>query len=140
MKLLLDVNPLIAAICGNHTENGRVLAWIASLKTREFITCPIVELGFVRITVATRLQPGIPEARDALERWKKAAQARFVADDIPASGLPDWVASAGKTTDAHLWALAQSLGAEFATMDEGLMDRALCIPRLPPRSRAKSEA
>ncbi len=56
MKLLLDVNLSIAAICGNHTENGRVLAWIASLKTRTFITCPIVELGFVRITVATRLR------------------------------------------------------------------------------------
>lgn len=129
MKVLFDVNTLIAACCGNHADNGRVLAWVASLGAREILTCPITELGFVRITVATGLQRSIPEAIGALEQWKSAAKAQFVKDDITAKGLPDWVASAGKTTDAHLLSLAKSVGAQFATMDEGIKDRALFIPK-----------
>ena len=129
MKVLFDVNTLIAACCGNHTDNGRVLAWIASLGAREILNCPITELGFVRITVATGLQRSIPEAIATLERWKSAAKAQFVKDDMPAKDLPEWVTSASKTTDAHLLSLAKSVGAQFATMDEGIKDKALFIPK-----------
>src|ERR1035441_9051725 len=47
VTFLLDVNMLIAAIWEDHADHARVNAWLGGKKTA---TCPISELGFLRIS------------------------------------------------------------------------------------------
>ena len=47
MKYLMDVNLLIAAIWSTHTNHQKADAWT---KDKELVTCPISELGFLRIS------------------------------------------------------------------------------------------
>lgn len=55
MIFLLDVNALIAMWYEDHIHHARVLTWASRLvavqgrDTVVFATCPITELGFVRI-------------------------------------------------------------------------------------------
>ncbi len=127
MRLLLDVNVLIAAGNAGHADHTRTLRWIAGLSQRQFLTCPITELGFVRICVANALQPNVRSAIAALERWKNATKAQLVPDELGAARLPAWASTAAKTTDGHLLALAQTHGAQLATLDRGIPG-ALVIP------------
>lgn len=127
MKLLLDVNVLIAAGNASHADHARTLRWIAGLNRPQFLTSPITELGFVRITVANALQPNVRTAIAALERWKTATKAQLVPDELGAAQLPAWANTAAKTTDGHLIALAQAHSAQLATLDRGIPG-ALLIP------------
>lgn len=117
MKLLLDVNVLVAACHTGHSGHDRARHWVAGLQNPEFLTSPVTEIGFVRVAVACALQPGVVSAISALERWKKAAKARMIGDDHGAARLPAWADTPGKTTDGHLVELAHAHGAKLATMD-----------------------
>ena len=117
MKFLLDVNVLVAACHTGHTGHDRVRRWFASLQAAEFLTSPVTEIGFVRVSVHGALQPGVAAAIATLERWKRATKARIVADDLGAARLPAWADTAAKTTDGHLSELAQAHGAKLATLD-----------------------
>ena len=119
MKYLLDINVLIAAGHTGHKEHARAMRWLASVKGEELLTSSITELGFVRISAATGLQPSVAAARSAIARWNKAAKARLVADTLGAAHLPDWADAPARTTDGHLMALASCHGATLATMDSG---------------------
>ena len=125
MKYLLDVNVLIAACHTGHKQNQRALRWLAGVRGDELLTTPITELGFVRIAAAAGMQPGITAARSALMRWKRAAKARLVGDDIGTDRLPAWVNAPAQTTDGHLLEVATTHGAKLATMDTGIPGAAL---------------
>ena len=52
MRYLLDVNALIALGFLEHEFHERVCLWLLSLgkgNSYEILTCPITELGFVRV-------------------------------------------------------------------------------------------
>lgn len=55
MIFLLDVNVLLAMKYTVHVHNERVLRWVSQLAAEHardrtiFATCPITELGFVRV-------------------------------------------------------------------------------------------
>jgi predicted nucleic acid-binding protein len=51
MKHLLDVNLLIAGVVQSHSQHAQAHAWLAA---RQIVLCPIVELGFLRITTNSR--------------------------------------------------------------------------------------
>jgi toxin-antitoxin system PIN domain toxin len=125
MKYLLDVNVLVAACHTGHSSHERVRRWFSGLKDAEFLTSPITELGFVRVSVHGSLQPSVAVAVAAFDRWKKATKARFVMDDVGTAQLPAWADSAAKTTDGHLMALAQAHGAKLATLDTRIPDAVL---------------
>lgn len=110
-----------------HADHSHTLRWIAGLERPQFLTSPITELGFVRITVANALQPNVRTAITALERWKAATKAQLVPDELGTARLPTWANTAAKTTDGHLLALAQAHEAQLATLDRGLPG-ALLIP------------
>lgn len=127
MKYLLDVNVLLAWGWADHTEHQRAALWIASIKrkrTGKLLTSAIPELGFVRVSIqrsAGRLS--VEDASRTLAGMLRSLGGHhtFLSDDRPSSvDFPSWCGSASQTTDAHLLSLAQSHGAELATLDTGI--------------------
>lgn len=82
MKLLLDVNVLIALLWKEHSLHARA---VNALTGHEIWICPIVELGFLRISSNPRaLGADMEEARRLLEDFIVAWKVSRVADDLPA--------------------------------------------------------
>ncbi len=134
MRYLLDVSALLAFGVIQHEFHSRTSDWVGSLESSEdpeLLTCPITELGFVRV-VAQVSQYGMPitEAQALLLRVKREGPVRFsfLPDDQDISTLPAWVRSAGQITDGHLARLATAHNAVLATLDTRI-PRAFLIPQ-----------
>ncbi len=127
MKYLLDVNVLLAWGWADHAEHHRTALWIASIKRKrstKLLTSAIPELGFVRVSVqrsAGRLSVEDAAATLADMLQSLGGHHSFLPDDRSSvAGFPAWCGSASQTTDAHLLSLAQTHGAELATLDTGI--------------------
>jgi predicted nucleic acid-binding protein len=131
MKYLLDVNTLVALGHTLHVHHERAGSWLkGALPTAETLaTCAITELGFVRVSVQSGLQPDVGAATLALAKLKASSPAPFVLwpDDLGADRLPRYVKKPGELTDGHLLELARAHGAQFVTLD-GKIPGALLIP------------
>jgi predicted nucleic acid-binding protein len=124
MIYLLDVNALLAMHYQEHVHYARVDAWATQLRTEReqgvivFATCPITELGFVRIASGkSGHSPCVDSARADLHTLKSRQKMLFIPDDIPARRLPAWVSKWAQTTDGYLLALAKAHGGALATLD-----------------------
>src|ERR1017187_1114448 len=120
MIYLLDVNALVALGFMNHEFHARVAAWIQSRNSPQLASCPITELGFVRVLAqAPAYGFTVAQARTLLLRLKKAnaLPLSFIADGHDVSHLPAWVRTPKQTTDGHLVQLAGANGAVLATLD-----------------------
>jgi predicted nucleic acid-binding protein len=139
MSYLLDVNALLALLLAEHIHHSRTLSWTQGLARRHqanFLTCPITEIGFLRIlNQTTAYNRSLGEAKDLLARAKQGTIVRFtfVPDDFPASGLPAWVVKPNQITDGYLLHLAKRHGSDLATLDEKIPG-AFLIPRSPIKS------
>ena len=95
MRYLLDVNALIALAHTGHVFHGKARNWFLSVAAtaRGFHTCSITEIGFVRVSVVTGLQPDIATANQALDALKYSSKIRFelIADDVGVAQLPTFV-------------------------------------------------
>lgn len=124
MTYLLDVNALLALGFHEHEFHERLARWIAGLPPEDVLaTCPISELGFVRILCqAPQYHIPIEQCRTLLARLKSARKRRitFIADGHGAARLPRWVKTGRQTTDGHLCALAAANEATLATLDQGI--------------------
>lgn len=124
VRYLLDVNVLLALAHTGHTLHSKALGWYASVVKSAvgFHTCSITELGFVRISVVTALQPDIESAKQALDALKSSSKVRFelVADDIGVSQLPSFVKKPQAVTDGHLFELARKNSLRLVTLDRGI--------------------
>jgi hypothetical protein len=123
MKYLLDVNALIALGLEFHTLHLRAAHWVRSDPKRTYLTCPITELGFVRVIAQVpAYRTNLKEARKLLLRFKqnRARLIEFVADSEDIASLPDWVNTPGQTTDGYLVQLAAANAAILATLDKGI--------------------
>jgi toxin-antitoxin system PIN domain toxin len=124
MIYLLDVNALLALVLSEHVHHDRALAWVQNLARKgnaHLLTCPITELGFIRIlSQAGVYNRSVAEAKRFLERVKsgKIVRFSFQPDNIPASDLPGWVVRPNQITDGYLVNLAVKHGARLATLDE----------------------
>ena len=133
MSHLLDVNVLVAWGWRDHTEHQRAARWIAHENAKtgvRFLTSPISQLGFVRVSV--QRSAGAITVGDACELLagmlaQLGGRHVFLADDCAVEGLPVWCKGAAQTTDAHLLALAQRHGATLATLD-GRIPGAFLLP------------
>ncbi len=87
-------------------------------------TCSITELGFVRVSVVTALQPDIEAAKQALDVLKSSSRVRFelIADDIGVSQLPAFVKKPQAVTDGHLFELARKNSLRLVTLDRGIQN------------------
>ncbi len=120
MKYLLDVNALLALGFADHQFHSRVTAWIRSEQPVQLLTCPISELGFVRVLAhVPEYAYSVAEARTLLTNLKKSKnlQLVFVPDSNDISSLPGWAKTPKQTTDGYLVQLAQSNGSILATLD-----------------------
>lgn len=124
MRYLLDVNVLLALAHTGHTLHPQALDWYASaIKSATGMhTCSITELGFVRVSVATGLQPDVAAAKQALASLKASSKIRFelIADDVSAAQLPAFVKKPQAVTDGHLFELAKKNSLRLVTLDKGI--------------------
>jgi uncharacterized protein len=122
---LLDVNALIALFDFKHTQHASARNWFANWK-QPFATCPITELGFVRITSNPRYSNPFASADDALElirAFRKHSQYRFLPDAISiaeASFGKHGIGSHKHSTDRYLLRLAMHFNASLATFDQAI--------------------
>ena len=127
MIFLLDVNVLLALSYDDHVHNARVRQWVSELAAEEgrdrliFATCPITELGFVRIgSGKAAYAESADAAREDLEDMRSSMDMLFIPDDLPARHLPPWVRKSEQTTDGYLLALAKAHDGCLATMDRSI--------------------
>lgn len=139
MKYLLDVSVLVAWGWADHMEHDRTVTWIAAAKRQPstaLLTSPIPQLGFVRVSVQrTGGQVTVKEAGETLAGMVASLGARhsFLPDDRSGRDFPSWCRSASRTTDAHLFQLAEMHGAKLATLDTGIPG-AFLLPALTAKS------
>jgi predicted nucleic acid-binding protein len=115
---LVDVSALLAFGLVQHQFHKPVAAWVRNQQSPTLATCPITELGFVRILSQTQAYGlSIKEARTLLLHLKTAEKLAFIPDDLDISQLPAWVKTSAQSTDGYLLQLAQSHGATLATLD-----------------------
>lgn len=114
MKYLLDVNLLIADVVQTHSQHARVRNWLAG---KQVVLCPIVELGFLRISTHSRAAIGLTmtDARDRLEKFGQQRGAERIPDDLPA--LASQAQTSDQVTDHYLANLAAKHGLRLATLD-----------------------
>jgi predicted nucleic acid-binding protein len=122
MTYLLDVNALVALGFINHEFHVRVARWVQS-SSPQLGSCPITELGFVRVLAqAPAYGFTVAQARTLLLRLKevRTSPLTFIADAQDVSHLPTWVKMPKQITDGHLAKLASTNGAILATLDENI--------------------
>lgn len=124
MRYLLDVNVLLALGHTGHQLHANAINWYMSvLKSATGLhTCPITELGFVRVSVVTGLQSDIASAKRALDALKTSSRIRFelLPDDLSASQLPNFVKKPQAVTEGHLLELAKKHSVRLVTLDRGI--------------------
>ena len=117
MTHLLDVNVLLASIWTVHSHYPVADAW---LKGKRVAVCPLVELGFLRISTNARapFNVSMADARKALEKFLSETSAARIPDDLPA--LDSKAGKSDQVTDCYLADLASKHGLKLATFDAGL--------------------
>ena len=117
MSHLLDVNFLIACGWESHAEYVRANRWLSEAKS--FATCPISEMGFLRVSLSLAYGASFEDAMAVLGAIARMRTHRFLRDATRAQSLPP--VSAGKdVTDAHLVHLARRYRLKLATFDAAL--------------------
>jgi toxin-antitoxin system PIN domain toxin len=117
---LLDVNFLLACAWQSHANHAKARAWLEAQTS--FATCPITQLGFLRVSLSPGYRASFADAMAALEDITNRKEAKFIADDLPGAKVPP-VTSFSDMTDAYLVALAKKHGLNLATLDAQLCGR-----------------
>ena len=122
MSHLLDVNVLLASIWTIHSHHSAANAW---LNGKTVSVCPLVELGFLRISTNAKapFNVSMADARRALEKFLSETDAGRIADDLPA--LDSHPAKSDQVMDHYLADLAQEHGLKLATFDADIKHRAV---------------
>ena len=133
-RYLLDTNLLIALAWPQHIHHAQAHAWFGATGNQAWATCPITQLGFVRISSNPKIISHAANPRQAvamLERVLAVPGHEFWPDDIaPTTAVPfTSLALVGhrQVTDAYLLALAQHHGGKLATFDNGIPDLMIAV-------------
>ncbi len=123
MRALLDVNVLIALLDAAHVHHALASRWFSAEIEQGWASCPITQLGCIRIIS----QPAYPNCQPAAQvAARLAAATRGPHHEYWAAGVDalqveflDWsaVLSSRHVTDVYLLSLAVSRGARFVTFD-----------------------
>ena len=124
MKYLLDVNTLLALAHQDHADHEKASIWYRETAgaASAFLTCPITELGFLRVSMQAGLSRNLDAALDTLSGMKKSSRVPFdfVPDSVAIEKLPPYVRTPAQLTDGYLLQLAKANGAKLATLDAGI--------------------
>ncbi len=114
MTHLLDVNVLLAAVWEEHPLHARAFKW---LNGKRIALCPLVELGFIRISTHPKASFNAPmeKTRKLLEKFIAERTAGRIPDDLPA--LDSKPKKSDEVTDSYLADLAARHGLKLATLD-----------------------
>jgi hypothetical protein len=120
---LLDVNLLMALLWENHEHHLQARSWLKNVSA--FATCPVVQLGFARVSSHPLLGYSLtPElAFGVLRQFIADPRHEFIPDDLSCSDRvvrTELMAGANQITDRYLVALARQHGFTLATLDEPL--------------------
>ncbi len=117
MTHLLGVNLLIAGLVQTHSRHAQARDWLSG---KQIVLCPIVELGFLRISTNHKSAIGLTmdRARGALEKFAAERNAGRIPDDLPA--LESHPRTSDQVTDHYLANLAAKHGFKLATFDAQL--------------------
>ncbi len=116
--VLPDVNLLLASAWETHAEHQKARRWLT--RVDRFSTCPITELGFIRVSMSPAFSAGFADAAGYLSLVQKLRSASRVHDDFNAVGIPA-VTRYKETTDAYLVMLAAAHELRFATLDNAIL-------------------
>lgn len=133
MRALLDINTLLALAWPTHIHHGPAGRWFAAHRGAGWATCPLTEMGFVRVSAqpaAIGSAATLADAQAVLAKNVAAAEHEFWPMDQPLGAmLPEIrerLASPLQLTDAVLLDLAIRRGGVLVTFDRGVA--ALLVP------------
>ncbi len=119
----MDVNCLVAAIWTSHAHHAKADAWV---RDKELATCPITELGFLRVSTHPKaLNSDMLSARELLKEFLAKHAVASLPADLPA--LKSHATKSDAITDSYLAELASSKGLKLATLDQGISHSAVEI-------------
>ena len=127
---LLDINVLLALAWPAHVHHRQAQEWFARNRSAGFRTCPLTQLGFVRISCNPNFTPSAMTPASALallDRITAMPEHGFWPDDLTlgqAIAAEELLVGHRQVTDAYLLALAESHGGIIATLDRGMLSAA----------------
>jgi toxin-antitoxin system PIN domain toxin len=123
-----DVNTLIAAAWPNHIHHGQARRWLETETLSGWATCPVVQSGFLRISMNPAVvgqAATFATALTLLERYTSDTAHTLWESEAPPSVWPEWlkqrVQGYRQVTDATLLATAWHHGGVLVTLDSGLL-------------------
>jgi predicted nucleic acid-binding protein len=114
---LLDVSVLVACGWRSHADHPAARRWLDTQAV--FCTCPLAQLGFLRVSMSPALRATFEAARTVLDDLTGARGAQFLPDSLPGTALPA-LHSANEVSDAYVVALARAANVRLATLDDEL--------------------
>jgi predicted nucleic acid-binding protein len=114
------VNFLVACVWESHAEYAEANRWLSGAKS--FATCPISEMGFLRVSLSPAFGATFDDAVAALDTIIQMRTHRFVRDGTRARSLPR-VGTSKDVTDAHFVHLARRHHLKLATFDTALCEK-----------------
>jgi toxin-antitoxin system PIN domain toxin len=131
MRALLDVNVLIALLDAAHVHHRLATAWLRRELKHGWASCPITQVGCVRI-MSQPAYPGALRAADIASRLGEACAHEahgFWPDSVDLLGgaAVDWSHVLGhrQVTDTYLLALAVQNRGRFASFDRRIAPNAV---------------
>lgn len=123
---LLDINVLLALAWSSHVHHSQAQRWFAWKRAAGFRTCPLSQIGFIRICINPRftLPAASPnEALLLLNRITSLPDHDFWPDDLaPGQAFEKYsIVGHRQVTDAYLLALAISRSGTLATFDRAVL-------------------
>jgi toxin-antitoxin system PIN domain toxin len=121
---LLDVNALVALAWDSHVHHAAMRTWFAANANAGWVTCPLTESGFVRVSSNPKVLSSpisVSDARRVVGELRAVAGHRFIADDVSVTDadVPTMVGHR-QVTDAHLLTVARRAGLRLLTFDAAI--------------------
>lgn len=135
--LLLDVNVLMALTWPSHPQFEVAETWFLK-HAKRWATCPLTELGFIRLSSNRKIVPSAGDAALAIEamaRTRKLRGHEFWPAALALSAIEEMagIQGHGQVTDAYLLSLAIHRGGRMATFDGGVQALARDVFKQPDR-------
>lgn len=127
---LLDLNLLTALLWPTHEHHAAAHAWFDRRRRGSWATCPLTQLGFVRLVsnpAFSRDALSVPNGLALLLKNLEHPDHVFWSADLDASRMTSMVPALRghqQLTDAYLLALAHHRRGTVTTFDRGLGDMA----------------
>ena len=123
-----DINTLIAAAWPNHIHHLQARRWLQEETQSGWATCPIVQSGFLRVSMNAAVvghAATFAGALTLLEQYTADSAHTFWESEASPSAWPEWlqqrVQGYRQVTDATLLATALHNGGTLVTLDGGLL-------------------